>query len=260
MYQKIRVPAFYAAITLYVLAFLALPSRGVLAELFTAWGAAGDIHAVHDLTGAAFLWVALLGVIVQLSRPDRRATALFGVVAGWIVLLAVLVAGASSLVILPLVFLVLSVPVAVFHPTARSRLQGRVGRGFTLAPLVLVVLAAIPVLPYAVTQASMQVSVADTHAADGHYALMTASTALLLVFGLVASKARTGWRFPAWSAGGMAIVLGLSSIVFPQHTSSVGATWGMLAVGWGVAFIAVSEGTALDTVPAMFRRTVGGTG
>lgn len=252
--------AFYGAVGLYVLVFLTLPSREVAIRLVTTWFREPDIHAFHDVTGAAFLVVASLGIVVQLRRPARRRTALLGTILGWVALLLVLVADGSPLVMIPLVFLVLSVLVGVLHPSGRALVRPDTESGFALVPLVLLLLATVPVALYAANEALLQIQVADSHAEEGHYALMTATSVLLLVHGLFASGAPIGWRFPAWSAGGLAVVLGLSSVVFPLHASSVGTLWGGLAVTWGLTFIAVSEASAFGSAPDPLRRRVSDTG
>jgi hypothetical protein len=108
-----------------------------------------------------------------------------------------------------------------------------------------------------VNEAITQIQMTDSHAAQGHYGLMVAMSVTLLVYGLFASAAPTGWRFSAWSAGGLAVVFGLSSVVYPFQASSLGTTWGALAIVWGVVFIAASEAGAFESAPAPLRRRVG---
>lgn len=111
---------------------------------------------------------------------------------------------------------------------------------------------------YVLNQVSLQLAVADSHAADGHYALMAVMSLLIVVLGLLASAAETGWRFPAWSAGGLAVVLGLSSVAFPMYASSVGPTWGVLAIIWGVTFVVVCQGMEVEAAPAVLRQRLAG--
>jgi hypothetical protein len=255
--EKAKGVAFYVAVGLYVLAFLVLPSREVATQLFTTWFAEPDIHALHDINGAAFLVVTLLGIVVQVYRPERRRTALFGTVLGWLALLVVMAADGSSLVMIPVVFLVLSGLVVIFHRMGRALVCPHTESGFAVVPAVLFLLAAVPVGLYAVNEAMTQIQVTDSHAADGHYGLMAAMSVTLLVHGLFASGAPAGWRFPAWSAGGLAVVFGLSSVLYPVHASSIGSMWGSLAIAWGVVFIVASEARELESAPDTLRRRVG---
>lgn len=257
--EKAKNAGFYVAVGLYVLAFLALPTREVAAQLFTTWFMEPHIHSFHDINGAAFLVVTLLGIFVQVYHPDRRRTALFGTVIGWIVLLVVMAADSSPLVMIPVVFLALTGLVVVFHPLGRDLVRPDTESGFALVSLVLVVLAVVPLGLYAVNEALTQIQVADSHAADGHYGLMAAMSATLLVHGLFASGAPTGWRFSAWSAGGLAIVFGLSSLVYPLQASSIGTTWGTLAIVWGVVFVVASELREFESSPDSLRRRIGTT-
>lgn len=258
--KKARRVAFYVTIGLYVLAFLVLPSREVATQLFSTWFTEPHIHSLHDINGAAFLIVTLLGVVVQLHHPERRRTALFGTIIGWVALLLVMAADGSSLVMIPVVFLLLSGLVAVFHPMGRALVRPHTESGFALVPSALFLLAAVPISVYAVNEAMIQIQVADSHAAEGHYGLMAAMSVTLLAHGLFASGAPAGWRFPAWSAGGLAVVFGFSSVVFPFLASSLGPSWGSLAIVWGVVFIATSEAREFESAPATLRQRIGATG
>lgn len=258
--QKVRSVGVYAAVGLYVLAFLVLPSRQVAARLFTTWFTEPHIHSLHDINGAAFLAVTLLGIVVQGYRAERRRTALAGTIVGWVTLLLVLVADGSPLVMIPVVFLVLSGLVVLVHPSGWDLVRPNTEHGFAVVPLLLFVLAAIPVSLYAANEAMIQIQVADSHAEEGHYALMASMSVLLLIHGLLASSAPVGWRFPAWSAGGVAVIFGLSSVVFPALASSVGTVWGGLAIAWGISFIAVSEAREFESAPGPLRRRVSDTG
>jgi hypothetical protein len=63
----------------------------------------------------------------------------------------------------------------------------------------------------------------------------------IVVLALLSATRPRGWRVPAWSAGGGALLLGISSAALPQMPSSIGPAWGALAAAWGVAFVAVAE-------------------
>jgi hypothetical protein len=169
-------------------------------------------------------------------------------------------ADGSSLVMIPAVFLALSWLVVAVHPMGRALVRPHTESGFAAVPTVLLLLAAVPVGLYAVNEATIQIQMTDSHAADGHYGLMAAMGVTLLVHGLFASGAPTGWRFSAWSAGGLAVVFGLSSVVFPLHASSIGTVWGSLAIAWGVVFIVTSEAREFESAPGGLRRRIGAAG
>lgn len=256
--QKIKGPGFYVAVAIYIVVLLVLPTRDEGIKLLTLWFEDPDIHVIHNIDGAGFLWAVSIGIVAQLYKPERRRTALFASVFGWTVVLLVLVADMSPITFLPGIFLALTLLVVAFHPSGRSILELRYNRGFNLVLLVLVLIAAAPLVVYTADHIMLQINSTDSHAAEGHYALMTAMAALILVLGLIASVAEVGWRIPAWLSGGLAFVLGLSSVVYPDHPSSLGEIGGVLAIAWGIAFIVVAETSRIEGSPTVLRRRIGG--
>ncbi|MGH9857438.1 MAG: hypothetical protein ACRD4B_06295, partial [Acidobacteriota bacterium] len=79
------------------------------------------------------------------------------------------------------------------------------------------------------------------HATAGHYRNMAALSLIVILTGLLASFRLPGWRFAAWIAGLLAVFLGLASVVLPEAESSLGVTWGLVVIAWGILFIAVAE-------------------
>ncbi|MGH8913491.1 MAG: hypothetical protein ACRDZM_03145, partial [Acidimicrobiia bacterium] len=60
--------------------------------------------------------------------------------------------------------------------------------------------------------------------------------------GLLASLQPIGWRLTAWVAGLLPALLGVTSLVYPV-TSSLSLPWAIAAMAWGIAFVAMAEGT-----------------
>src|SRR3989338_1873796 len=79
------------------------------------------------------------------------------------------------------------------------------------------------------------------HVTLGHYRAMAAFSFIILLVGLLASFRPRGWRLAAWVAGSLPILFGVASVVLPGAESSLGAAWGIVAIVWGIAFIAVAE-------------------
>lgn len=69
--------------------------------------------------------------------------------------------------------------------------------------------------------------------------------------GLVASLRPDGWWLSAWVAGVLAILLGIVSVVYPGVESSLGLGWALVAIAWGIVFIAVAELTQNTEVPTL---------
>ena len=243
---------FYAAGGLFLLVSLAFFGlmAGILTYAFTGWFQAAElgIHQLHEILGSAFFWTLIAGMAFTVARPAETISALRQTLLMLVAFLLLLLASFSENLMGPLVMMsllfVLTVATAALHP-ARDKILRWKGR---LQPwlLGLTVAGAIPLLPYALNQLQIQIgaSAGDPHAEVGHWTIMSAYGVAIVLYGLLASLRSVGWRVPAWSAGILAVLFGLASLVLPAQASSVGATWGIAAVIWGVLFVAAAEWTA----------------
>jgi len=207
-------------------------------------GAAGP-HRVHDVTYGLLVTTSIVGVLAQLRRPARNIA---GMVMALIPFAGLLLANLLSADPLDAVrrnplylFAVLAGVTALLHPTGR-----RFFRSFSVARvnwmmLALVGIAAVPLLSFAATNIGPQGTVGDDHDFLGHYGFMAALTFTVIGVGLLASLRPDGWRLTAWVAGLLSALLGLTSLVYPDPTSSLGLGWALAAIAWGAAFIAVAE-------------------
>lgn len=219
-----------------------------------AVGAELGIHRLHVMGIAAVVAVILVGVFVQAYRPTARVAAMWGA------LVTMTVATAGTLAygvgrpeeVVP--FFVVIGLMAVVHPSGRDLL--RRGVSYSPALLALVAVAAVPLLAFLANQFALSTSATDPHAVEGHYVMMAALAAAPLAYGLAAALGVTGWRLAAWIAALGPAYLGLMSVSFPAQASSVGATWGIAAVLWAVAFVAVAEYSRSTTANTTFRRDI----
>ena len=127
----------------------------------------------------------------------------------------------------------------------------RIGRrriGF----LLLVLLAAIPLVAYALTHARLQSEglVSDPHVELHHYSGQAAGSLMLLLFAVAPGLGAVGWRLAAWLAGAAMAILGIGSIAYPDHVSAFDTAWAWLALAWGVAFLALAWLGARDRAEA----------
>ena len=140
------------------------------------------------------------------------------------------------------------------------------------------IVAAVPLVPFAANQTALQAGTAEHAAAgadheeahqehidEGHFANMTGLAFAIIALGVLASLRPPGWWLPAWTAGGMAVVYGLASALFPDLASSAGVLWGALAIAWGVVSVGTAELTQDDEAPSLLgrwrtERTTGVTG
>lgn len=210
--------------------------------LFLAWFGIPEerqIHQVHDLGYAAQTGVLFaIPLLIQAFNPERKPAVM-------------LVAGASGLAFvlgyglggawffIPVTILLVGL-LWWLHPARdHVRLTGPVDP----IMLALVVIAAVPLAIYAFDQAAIQRACieGDLHCEEFHYAGMAAVSFAIPLAGMVASFSTRGWRIAAWLTGAAAAVFGLSAVLFPDHTSSVGPTWGSAAIAGGVVFLVVAE-------------------
>ncbi|MDX1687359.1 MAG: hypothetical protein R3248_05185 [Candidatus Promineifilaceae bacterium] len=244
---------FYVAGGLFLLVSLAFFGlmAGILAHLFTGWFSAAElgVHQLHETLGSALFWSLIAGMAFTVVRPAQMISALRQTLFMLAAFLLLLLASFSESLMGPLVMMsilfVLTAVTAVLHPTRHALL--RVREGFNPGLLALTIIAAIPLLPYALNQLQIQIgaSPGDPHAEVGHWMIMSAYGVAIVLYGLLASLRSSGWRVPAWSAGILAVLFGLASLLLPTQASAVGPTWGTVAVAWGVLFVAAAEWTAV---------------
>ena len=219
-------------------------------SLVGGWFGAGgrEEHRVHDLAYGALAGLLIaLPFLIQAVRPERKPAVMQGAVAGGAGFAAGYVLGGSALFALAPV-----VVVAVLwwlHP-ARDRLSRLGGRPDVIMAAI-AVLAAIPLVMYALDQAAIQRACVDgdQHCEEFHYAGMAALAYALPLVGLVASFRTPGWLITARLVSAAAAVFGLSAVLFPDLPSSVGTMWGFVVLAGAVLFLGVAEWGARKEVP-----------
>lgn len=235
----LRLVTFYTTVlTLLVLmgAFLG----DTLVFLFTAWSVSEPgTHHLHDLALVAMLWTVVIGLLVQLYKPQRHIAGIQQAL-----LVNVVITGANLLTgfFFPPALLLggLLVAASALHPAGWGVLRARTAGPISHPLIAMIVIAGIPLAVYVADQSALQAS-GDVHAQLGHYADMITYSLLVLLLGLLASMKPLGWRVPLWSAAGLAGVLGTTSILHPTLASSLDPLWGELAVLWAVVFVVAGE-------------------
>ncbi len=211
-------------------------------SLIGGWFGAGgrEVHKAHDLAYGALAGILIaLPFLLQARRPETKPAVMQGAAAAGLGFAAGYALGGEPL--FALVPIVVAVVLWWFHP---SRGQGaRLGGRSQPIMAALAVLAAIPLVIYAFDQAAIQRACVegDQHCEEFHYAGMAALAFALPLVGIVASFRSPGWRITARLVAGAAAVFGLSGILFPDLPSSIGTTWGTVALGGSVLFVAVAE-------------------
>jgi hypothetical protein len=202
-------------------------------------------HRIHDLTFGFLFIPAIVGILAQVRRPLENAAgqvmALIPTVSLLMVLLISALAGNTRMLQPPWVTVGAAALIALgLHPAGRHFFSSfRVSRANRMMA-ALVAVAAVPLLLFAATNLRLQVSIADDHAAAGHYGFMAAFSITIIGVGLLASLRPDGWRLTAWVAGLLPALLGLVSLIYPV-TSSLSLPWAPAAIAWGTGFVVTAE-------------------
>lgn len=240
--NTIRLGVFSLALVLAgVMTVLFLPE--LLATLVTGWTGAGaaelGVHRLHVMGIAAVVATFLLGLFAQAYRPRKRVAAMWGALA------TIFIASIGTVYygvgrpeeVIP--FLVITGLALVSHPAGRTLFS----RSKPANPVLfgLLIVAAIPIVAFVGTQMSLTTNPLDAHAIDGHYVMMIALVMAPLVYGLVAALGVVGWRLAAWLSALPMAYYGMLSMAFTTQSGSSGVMWGVLAILWAIAFVAVAE-------------------
>lgn len=238
-----RLLAFYGVAALFVLLFAGMLTFmvPVLPLAFTGWFDAAGLgaHQIHDTLAAVLLWAALVGVLAQFLRPRTQTGGMQQSLAVLVALNGAIVAGRFSFAPM-LIFLGLAVMTATLHPAGRHLLP-RPGRA-SYPLLAMTLLIALPVLLYASGQIGLQRLAIpdDPHGEFGHWVIMGGYALAIVFLSGLAGLRPTGWRVPAWSAGLLAILLGLASLVL-DGASALSPLWSVIAIAWGGTYITLVE-------------------
>ena len=206
-------------------------------------------HRIHDLTFAYLFGTAAVGLLAQLVSPWRNIAGQLMALIPWLALGLVFpltsfwsAPGGGFVIVATALLGTLTLNAAIFHPTGRGLLRSFSVPRIDRALLALVLAAAVPLLAYAATNIVLQADpIKDEHAAAGHYGFMAAFSFTVIGVGSLASLRPDGWRLTAWVAGGLPGLLGISSLAFPDVSSSLELIWAIASIAWGSIFIALAE-------------------
>lgn len=238
--RRLRLGAFYLTTAATLVLAVVMMGRELLLA-FTGWFVDLGIHQVHDLTIFALLWIALLApMALLLYRPRSRVNTVLAPLVFLLPFVGIAAQANSPILMLPVVFGTLSLVVFALHPAGRDLFRFDRVEHVDRALAGLLVVAAIPLLAYAGNQMALQFAVTDEHSLFGHFGGMAIASVYVVLMGALAIVRRRDWRFAAYSAGLVAVVVGAASILFAVE-SSVGPLWGTLSVLFGVVFVAAVE-------------------
>lgn len=206
-------------------------------------------HRIHDLTFAFLFGTAAVGLLAQLVSPSRNIAGQLMALIPWLALALVFpltsfwsAPGGGFVIVATVLLGTLTLNAAIFHPTGRGLIRSFSVSRTDRALLALVLVASLPLLGYAATNIGLQANpIQDGHAAAGHYGFMAALSFTVIGVGSLAGLRPDGWRLTAWVAGALPGLLGLSSLAFPDVSSSLEPVWAIASIAWGIVFVAAAE-------------------
>lgn len=237
--------AFYVLATLTVAVVIALITFNIIDLGMNHFG--DEAHRSHDVAYGLLFTTLVVGVLAQLRRPGRNVAAMAMAImpAAGLLLAGVLTDQVNRVVEFnPFRYAAaVTAVVTLLHPTGRAFCRSfRVSR-ISWPMLALVGVAAVPMLGLASTNVRLQRTVTDSHTFVGHYGFMAALAYTMIGVGLIASLRPIGWRLSAWATGLLPVLLGGTSLLYPNATSSLITAWAVAALAWGTAFISLAART-----------------
>jgi len=216
---------------------------GVAFGLFTAAfgivSEAQEIHAFHTVVVAALLLLLSAPPAIAAARSPNRAAAplphLVGVgAAGLITMVLGLKVDIFTLPFIVLVGVLLMLRVPRRPASARG--------GLSPFLVVLVAVAVLPLVTYALAQAELQrIDISSEHAEFNHWVETSFYAIAVLLLGLMAALRPAAYRLTAWCAGLGLAILGGASLALGHYASALDAPWAWTALLGGLAFVSVAE-------------------
>ena len=107
---------------------------------------------------------------------------------------------------------------------------------------VLVAVAALPLVIYALTQAELQrIDIASEHAEFNHWVETSFYAIAVLLLGFMAALRPIAYRLTAWFAGLGLAILGGASLALGHYASALDAPWAWAPLLGGLVLVSVAE-------------------
>ena len=241
-------------------------------------------HRVHETAFGLVFVLSFVALLTQLRRPDRKPAAMYMVaIPIWLLALAVLVVDRDADPVV-FAFIIFPALLIALHPARSQILRPQTRMSQPMMGLVLVAAVPLIVFAVGQTSTGLDASdigrsvwqqveddcddpdvsvtacermferalrdstdsVVQRESARhyGHWSAMGGFALAVVGLGMVGSLRIGGWRLLAWGAGLALAFYGVASLVAPNDASAANSLWAILATGWGIAFILVTERVA----------------
>jgi hypothetical protein len=212
---------------------------GLFTAVFGIVSEAQEIHAFHNVVVAALLLVLSAPPAIAAARaPDRAAGPLLHLAAVSVAGLITMVLGLKvDIFTLPFIVLV-GVLLMLRVPRGPALARGRLSPSLA----VLVAVAALPLVIYALAQADLQrIDISSEHAEFNHWVEASFYAIAVLLLGLMAALRPAAHRLTAWCAGLGLAILGGASLALGPYPSALDAPWAWAALLGGLVFVSIAE-------------------
>jgi hypothetical protein len=212
---------------------------GLFTAVFGIVSEAQEIHAFHNVVVAALLLVLSAPPAIAAARaPDRAAGPLLHLVAVSVAGLITMVLGLKvDIFTLPFIVLV-GVLLMLRVPRGPALARGRLSPSLA----VLVAIAALPLVTYALAQAELQrIDISSEHAEFNHWVEASFYAIAVLLLGFIAALRPAATRLTAWCAGLGLAILGGASLALGPYPSALDAPWAWAALLGGLVFVSIAE-------------------
>jgi hypothetical protein len=197
------------------------------------------IHRFHNTGGSVPTLILAAALVLVGWRPgDVAGMQLF--VLGAIVSAVVGLVAGDLFTGLQFVGVVLAAILLALYPA-----RADVWRARSLRPTLLAValIAAVPAVAYALTQASFQRhgTSLDVHAQMHHYSGSAVAALALPATVLVAAVGGAGWRAVGWIGAAAFVVFGVSALAYSTYVSAPDPVWSWASIVGGIVVLALTE-------------------
>ena len=199
-------------------------------------GAAPVSHRVHEISFGILFALALIGALTQRRYPGQNIAGMQQLVVVTVVFTVVMWVSVDRFEWLSVLYLVPVAAMAILHPE-RRRLIWPPPRPFG-AGLAMTGLALFPLMDAALRELERAADQAQDHTT--HWGGMAAFFLSLFLLSLAASLRPSGHRITGFSVGGAIVLYAIASLIFAFDASAHPSAWGVLAVAWGLGWIALA--------------------
>jgi hypothetical protein len=200
------------------------------------------IHVMHNV-GPAIMFGGLVGpfLLVAAWRPSERIVAFRVTVA---VALGGVIAGAASGDLVAGGWLIPAVAVGILWALHPARADVFPSGPPAIALVALPVLAAVPGIAWALTQAELQrngLPAVDPHAQLHHYSGSAWTGIEIPLVALGAAFPARDARFARWWIGASVAALGLAALALSGRPGAFAPFWAWLAIAGGILYVGAAE-------------------